>query len=93
MKKRVILGVIALMIAQSLFAQDVSLNNFNTILGNLWSGGLKTFLVTIVGIAGGIFVTIGALHFFTDSSNQEKGKKQLLGGLIGLAFATVLFFL
>ncbi|MFK7809975.1 MAG: hypothetical protein AB8F74_19375 [Saprospiraceae bacterium] len=93
MKKRVILTVMFAMVATTIMAQDVSISNFNTILSNLWNGGLKTFLITIVGLAGAIFVTIGAMHFFTDSSNQEKGKKQLLGGLIGLVLATVLFFL
>ena len=75
-----------LLISFESYSQNIDLSNVNNQVRGVWSS-LKLVLQAILGIAGGIFLVIAGIMYFT-SSNAERSKNFAIGGIVGLvAFA------
>tara|TARA_B110000114_G_C14739431_1_gene256484 strand:+ start:45 stop:332 length:288 start_codon:yes stop_codon:yes gene_type:complete len=81
-----ILVLTTLLISFESYSQNIDLSNVNNQVRGVWSS-LKLVLQAILGIAGGIFLVIAGIMYFT-SSNAERSKNFAIGGIVGLvAFA------
>lgn len=94
MKKMKNLGVFLFVLMSSGFVigqvPDADLDAMAGGLDGIWPS-IRNILALLLGIAGGIFLVIAAVVYFT-TDNNDKAKAMLLRGLIGFALASLFYF-
>lgn len=90
MKKQILLLSAFLFISLYSFSQQTpNLSNAGTWLGTLWTS-LKPFLMIVLGIAGGYFLTMLGIMYVREIDDEKKKNKYMMGGIVLLGATTVL---